>query len=565
LTVRVNRAIIYFGVRIAAKFLLLFLPLLIVPLVLVTLSSSLSAQNGITKVAISLLEVKTKDLLRFTATQHRLLVENNLEDDPQFQQTARQSIESYARGLLTDPGESILAVSDSGELVFNTSDEELSREAASVVRGLSRQEDTGWIQFSLDGTRRVGLQAEFPPLGWTFFLTDERDAFYEPVDRIYRQSTITLAVAIVVSVGVLLFFVRYLTQPLKQVVAGMKNIVDSGDLSERVPVRYRDETGELGETFNRMTSALERAYGEIKNYALRAAVAQKRETKIRNVFQKYVPNEVIESFFAAPESMLRGEERQLAILFCDIRSFTTLAEGLSSVAVVESLNRYFETMVDVVMTYQGIVDKYIGDAIMAFFGAPAPDAEAPEHAVSAALSMLEQLSAFNRWQAEHERPEFKVGIGINFGPVTIGNIGSERKMDYTVIGDMVNLASRIEGLTKVYGEPLIVSESVYRHIRGRYPCRMIDRVAVKGRKGGTALYSVYRILTGEQEKAWELHHSALQYFYNREFDKARELFETVSSMLPEDRVSRLFEHRCAELEEAPPPADWNGVEEMQVK
>jgi class 3 adenylate cyclase/HAMP domain-containing protein len=552
-------------VKVATKLLLLFLPLLVVPLMIVALSSSLSARNGITNVAVTLLEVKTKDLLRFATTQQRLLEENDLADSPEFRETARAAIESYATELLTDDGEQIIALDESGEVVVNTSEKELSSQAVSELRHLAGDQSQTWLSFSLANERRVGLKAELAALGWTFFLTDLRDAFYEPVDRIYFRSGLTLVIAVAISVAVLLYFVSYLTRPLKQVVAGMRNIVDSGDLSERVPVRYRDETGELGNAFNMMTSALERAYTEIKNYALRTAVAQRREAKIRNVFQKYVPKEVIETFFTAPESMLHGEERSLAILFSDIRSFTTLAEGLSSATLVESLNRYFETMVDVVMSHRGVVDKYIGDAIMAFFGAPAPDENAAQHAVAAALAMSDQLREFNKWQAERERPEFRIGIGINFGPVTIGNIGSERKMDYTVIGDMVNLASRIEGLTKFYGESPIISESVFRYVRGTYPCRMIDRVSVKGRKSGTGLYAVYRELTPGRKEAWKLHHSALQYYYNREFDHALQLFEQVGELLPNDRVSSIFAARSRELAQSPPDSEWRGIAEVHEK
>jgi hypothetical protein len=155
-----------------------------------------------------------------------------------------------------------------------------------------------------------------------------------------------------------------------QVVEAMKQIITTGDLRRRVELEYGDEVGELGHTFNLMTGELEKAYNQIKSYAFRAAVAQRKEQKIRQIFQKYVPADVIDQFFSNPESMLVGEKRSVAVLFTDIRNFTTISEMLAPDEVVESLNAYFGPMVDVVVAHGGIVDKFVGDAIMAVFGAP---------------------------------------------------------------------------------------------------------------------------------------------------------------------------------------------------
>ncbi|WP_455382781.1 adenylate/guanylate cyclase domain-containing protein, partial [Salinispira pacifica] len=357
----------------------------------------------------------------------------------------------------------------------------------------------------------------------------------------------------------IIVFSRLLTSPLKQVVAAMRDIVHTGDLSRRVEIQYADEVGDLGNTFNSMTGALESAYSEIKNYALQAAISQKRESKIRNVFQKYVPNHVIEQFFVSPESMLVGQDRTLAVLFSDIRGFTTMSERMTSRDIVESLNQYFGRMVDAVMRNNGLVDKYIGDAIMAFFGAPADDAQSCLHSVLAALDMLEELNEFNRWQTEHGRAPIHIGIGINYGTVTIGNIGSQQKMDYTVVGDMVNVASRLEGLTRYYDESLLISESVHRRVGNQVPCRVIDRVQVKGRSRGFAIYSARRELAPEEEEAWKLHDRGIQYFYNRDFQEALGYFENVRRLLPNDPVAPIFIQRCRLYIENPPPDSWTGV------
>jgi len=228
---------------------------------------------------------------------------------------------------------------------------------------------------------------------------------------------------------------------------------------------------------------------------------------------------------------------------------------------------YFERMVDVVMRpgLDGLVDKYIGDAIMAFFGAPERHEDDALRSVRAALEMLDALAEFNEWQAEKGRSPFRIGIGINYGNVTVGNIGSERKMNYTIIGDMVNLASRLEGLTKKYHEPIIISASVHRKVSSDVRCRLLDKVSVKGRAAGTGIYSVRRALTPAEEKAWSLHDQALSVYYERKFTKAAEIFRTVLDLLPEDHCAGLFLERCAAYMKSPPPDGWQGIEEMTEK
>jgi class 3 adenylate cyclase len=341
--------------------------------------------------------------------------------------------------------------------------------------------------------------------------------------------------------------------------------MSTGDLSQRVEVLYKDETGELGHSFNLMVAELDKAYQEIKGYALKAAIAHHKEQKIRNIFQKYVPKTVLDQIFSNPESMLIGQERILALLFSDVRGFTTITESMLPNEVVESLNAYFGTMVEIIIKRKGIVDKYIGDAIMAFFGAPVRYHDEALQAVLSAFEMLEALQGFNEWQLRRKRPAFKIGIGINYGVVTVGNIGSERKMDYTVIGDMVNVASRLEGLTKVYREELIVSESVVKYLEGRFPCRLIDRVVVKGKTSGIGIYVPRRTLSDGEKEAWELHGKAVKLYYSRGFAAAAEAFQGVLRILPQDRVAAMFLERCRSFQKSPPPAGWTGAEVMTEK
>ena len=347
----------------------------------------------------------------------------------------------------------------------------------------------------------------------------------------------------------------------------MKDIIDTNDLSKRVMVEYHDEIGGLAQTFNLMVGELEKAYGQIKNYAFKMVLAQKREAKIRNIFQKYVPNDVINRFFANPESMLVGENRIVAILFSDIRSFTTISERMPPDELVNSLNRYFHIMVDVIMARTGIVDKYIGDAIMAIFGAPVKHDNDALQSLMAGLEMREALAGFNAAQKAAGHPEFQIGVGINYGTVTVGNIGTEKKMDYTVIGDMVNLASRLEGLTKQYHEGLIISETLHAEVKDvkEVRCRLLDSVTVKGRKTGVKIYSAKKTLEPAELEAWAMHDAAMAEYYARNFGTAARMFEEVGRRLPGDFASRQLRDRCVLLEKEPPPPDWDFAEVMKTK
>jgi adenylate cyclase len=346
----------------------------------------------------------------------------------------------------------------------------------------------------------------------------------------------------------------------------MKEIMATSDLSRRVEIIYRDETGELGHSFNLMTGALEKAYQSIKGYAFKAVIAQHKEQKIRNIFQRYVPKDVIEEFFANPESMLVGQDRIVAVLFSDIRSFTSMSESMMPSEVVDSLNAYFHLMVDVITGRKGVVDKYIGDAIMATWGAAGRSTDSAYQSVMAGFEMLEALKGFNETQAGSNRPPFHIGIGINYGNVTVGNIGhQEKKMDYTVIGDMVNLASRLEGQTKVYKESMIVSESVQRKLEGKVPCRSLGKVVVKGRRDGVGIFAPRREVSPVEAEAWALHETAMKGYYAREFREAEKGFREVLKMLPRDAVARMFVERCTAHAANPPGEDWTGAVVMQEK
>jgi adenylate cyclase len=344
----------------------------------------------------------------------------------------------------------------------------------------------------------------------------------------------------------------------------MKEIISTNDLSQRVVVEYHDEIGQLAQTFNIMVGGLEEANRTMKAYALKAAVSRTRERKIREVFQKYVPPEVIQAVLSN-EREVGGDDKIISVIFSHITNYSEVTAGLRPDELVQSLAPYFEAMVDKVFARGGIPDKYITDAVMAFFGAPVERDQDALQSVMAGLDMTEALGEFNARRAKNGKKPFHVSVGINRGFVTVGTIGTEQKMDYTVIGDPVNLASRLSGLTKVYRQDLLFSESLHRKVKDDLPCRLLDSVAVKVKKEGVKVYTTRRTLTKQEREAWGQHNLGMAEYYDRNFHGAARYFHDVLKALPGDVSATMLLERSKRFQAAPPPEGWDGVEVMTHK
>ncbi len=551
--------------KIRAKIVFVVVPILMTSLIITGVVSSFSARSGMTRIAMEFLGFKADELENYAYSQWNLLVQNNLQEDPRYLEVGKNAVASYAQSIVRSDTELILALDQDARVAMSTGDVELSVvEKARLYRKI-RQQNEGWINMNISGVNRVGQAFLFEPFQWFVMVTETDTTFYREADQIIINTAYVLGGSILLSLLLLFLFSGYLTRPLRSVATGMRHIIETNDLSSRVPVEYNDEIGALAHTFNIMSEELERAYNQIKEFAFKAVLAQKNEHKVRSIFQKYVPKDVIDTIFMNPEKMLVGDNRVVAILFSDIRSFTTISEGFMPDELVASLNRYFETMVDIIMHHGGVIDKYIGDAIMAFFGAPVKHHDDALQALQAALEMQQALDTFNDEQEKIGKPRFNTGIGINYGVVTVGNIGSEKKMDYTIIGDMVNLGSRLEGLTKYYHQKVIFSESVYRKVKSDLKCRMVDKVVVKGKTKGENIYTAELKLNERQHKAWTYYHAGLQNYYKRKFQHALKYFLAVKKLLKDDYLADLYLERTRRYIKDPPPPEWNGLEVLTSK
>ena len=557
--------------KIRSKIILVVLPIIILNLLLAGSASYFSAVNGVTRIARQFLVFKAGELQKYTENQWELLREYNFASRPDMIEAAKMAVENYARSIILSDTESILALDNSGSLVMSTSAVALlPGESETLMRILALESDN-IINAVIAGEERILTAFYFVPFQWHILLTEKTSVFYFDANRIRFQTIAVLIAASVTAVLMLIIFTRHLTNPLGRVVKTMNSIIEGADLDSRVEVEYRDETGKLASTFNYMLGELDKAYKQIKHYAFDAVLAGKKEQRIRQIFQKFVPKDVIDKCFATRGSMLKiGQDLDLAILFSDIRGFTTISERFKNNPedLVESLNRYFSDQVDIIMNRNGIVDKYIGDAIMAFWGAPLVRDDDAMQSILSGLDMIDALAGFNEHQRKLGKPEFEIGIGINYGLVTVGNIGSERKMDYTVIGDEVNLASRMEGLNKVYKTDLLITESVYKKLPNlNLPGRLLDIVAVKGKHEGVRIYTVKRKLDDNEKKAWIYHNQGMELYLPpvKDFAKAAKYFEAVLNLLPGDFNAENILKRCRNYALNPPPQNWNGVEIMREK
>jgi adenylate cyclase len=307
-------------------------------------------------------------------------------------------------------------------------------------------------------------------------------------------------------------------------------------------------------------------YAGVVSYRFFFEEGEKR--KAVSTFSLYMHPTLIKQMLSHPESLkLGGEEKELTALFADVRGFTTLSEGLTPSQLVDLLNEYLSEMTELIFKNWGTLDKYIGDAIMAFWGAPVPQAD---HAMLACRTGLEMLQALSRLQAGWDArgvPRLGIGIGINSGPMLVGNMGSKRRFDFTVMGDSVNLASRLEGINRQFGTSLIVSESTLRLVREQVVARELDLIRVKGKMQPVKVYELLGLAADAPQYSdlVSRFESGLEAYRSGQWRTAIEILEALLRDHPQDGPSQVFIKRCQDLLAQPPEGTWDGVFVMKSK
>jgi adenylate cyclase len=265
---------------------------------------------------------------------------------------------------------------------------------------------------------------------------------------------------------------------------------------------------------------------------------------------------------------LGGEQQELTVFFSDITKFTSIVEKMNPERVVQDLCVYFESISKTILENKGTIDKYIGDAVMAFWGAPVPMEDHAEKACSTAIIVQNNLrNLFQQWNSKGKIP-FLTRIGIHTGNVLVGNLGYKERLNYTIIGDSVNVSSRLEGINKIYRTKIIVSENTYEKCQNNFEFRHLDRVSLLGRSQGM---NIYELISSKNDinkklmKIYEYYEAGLRYYFDQNWLKALDHFNAVIKYRPHDTPSRLMFNRCLRYKNNPPPKEWNGVFAQTVK
>jgi adenylate cyclase len=299
-------------------------------------------------------------------------------------------------------------------------------------------------------------------------------------------------------------------------------------------------------------------------------MTQKEKKMLRGAFAYYVPEKVVQEIIANPEKLaLGGEEREITVIFTDVEGFTSISENLTPAELVLLLNEYLTAMTDIVLKNDGIIDKYEGDAIMAEYGMPVHYKDHAVKACETALEMQEELSRLRKKWAAEGKPQLKARVGINTGEVIVGNMGSNTVFDYTVMGDAVNLGSRLEGANKVYKTYIMISEFTYEHVKDYFYTRPLDLIRVKGKSQPIAVYE----LRGKKDKPMsqadidfcELYNKGIEAYKNQNWDDGIDHFESCIKLKPNDYPAELYRSRCIDYKFKGPGVDWDGVMTLTEK
>ena len=304
-------------------------------------------------------------------------------------------------------------------------------------------------------------------------------------------------------------------------------------------------------------------------YISRFFMEEKEKKYIRSAFGRYMSPLVIEQLVRDPSKLkLGGIRRELTAFFSDLAGFSTISEKLQPWELVQLLNEYLTEMTNIVLKYDGTLDKYEGDAIMAFWGAPLDDAGHAEKCCRAALEMQKRLAELRTNWAKEDKPQLFARMGINTGQMVVGNMGAETRMDYTIMGDEVNLASRLEGVNKEYGTEIIINKATLDECGDIFEVRELDSIKVVGKEQAVIIYELLGLkgsVSPERRKIFDLYAEGIALYKNRKWHEAIDVFGRIFELDPEDGPSLTYLERCLDYKINPPGPEWSGVHVMRSK
>jgi adenylate cyclase len=387
----------------------------------------------------------------------------------------------------------------------------------------------------------AGVKSEHP---WFVSIVTPISDITAPLRKSILTALLFIGMVLVGGVVLASVFASSLSRPIKKL-AQEANLICALRLDEMKEMVSRIiEISEVEEAFGKMKIAL-------------------------GSFQRYMPIALVKKLIASNKvAVVGGETKELTVIFTDIQNFTSLSETIDPQELMEYLSEYFQVITNIIIEMNGTVDKYVGDGVMAFWGAPTDDSKHALHACKAVLQMQIALAQLNeKWKIE-KKPLVMTRIGVNTGSVVVGNVGSDDRLNYTLLGDHVNLASRLEGINKVYGTYVAVSEFTHNQVKDEFKFRLLDRVAAKGRKQGVDVYELLGEVGVEPDLVLQQYNKeffeAFSCYKNGDWQAAIDLFNSLGQKHPEDNLIKVFVERCKTFA-ANPPSDWAGVWVMTQK
>jgi adenylate cyclase len=398
------------------------------------------------------------------------------------------------------------------------------------------------------GKRYLASFRDFPKsfaAPWKVVVVVPEDDFVGAAKGIIRDSALICLVILLISVLLAILLARAISKPIKLLTAETRRISDF-HLEDSPPIKTR-----------------------IKEIQLMGRAVAAMRTGLR-AFRRYVPAELVRQLIQTGEgALLGGHKKELTVFFSDIAGFTTIAEHLGPEELMLHLSEYFDELTKILSDQKGTVDKYIGDGIMAFWGAPLPFADHASRACQAALLCQARLKVLNPKWAAAGKPVLPTRIGISTGETVVGNVGSSERINYTVMGDNVNLASRLEGVTRLYDAQILVSQATYDQASHAFWFRPVDVIAVKGKTTETTVYElVSKKEAGEADAAGELCREftrGFQAYLRRNWAEGVEIFGRLRQKFPDDVPVDLYFNRCRKYLKEPPGPDWKGVTYLKYK
>jgi adenylate cyclase len=380
----------------------------------------------------------------------------------------------------------------------------------------------------------VGLKKEF--------IADER----ETIKGMVGFSLIILAL----SITLIYFISRDIASPIESIVGEMKKV---GDLDIEITQPILSRFAEVDQ-MNQAMASMKRSLRD---------------------FARFVPKAMVKRLIESGEGAeLGGKKLNVTVMFSDIESFSSISERMTSEKLALHLSDYFDQLTQIILEERGTVDKYIGDSIMAFWGAPVEDNEHPLFACRAAMRCYKRLQGLNKTWELDGTPPLPTRFGIHSGDAVVGNIGSKERLNYSAFGDAVNIASRLEGINKYYHTSIIISYDTFKRVRSDFICRPLDTVIVYGKAKGITIYELLAERTSDSQSRYDqeqaervatLTTNAYEFYGDREFKKAEKIYHELARVNPDDYVAQLYIIRCQEYQKNPPPSNWRGIYEMHEK